>query len=65
MPREKFLTVEEAVEMVMNDMDSDSSDVEVVNIPPEGSDEDEGNDEETGVAGVSDVPGSVDCRSAF
>ena len=60
MPREKFLTVEEAVEMVMNDMDSDDSDVEVVNIPPEGSDEDEGNDEETGVAGVSDVPGSVE-----
>lgn len=60
MPREKFLTVEEAVEMVMNDMDSDDSNVEVVNIPPEGSDEDEGNDEETGVAGVSDVPGSVE-----
>ena len=60
MPREKFLTVEEAVEMVMNDMDSDDSNVEVVNIPPEGSDEDVGNDEETGVAGVSDVPGSVE-----
>ena len=46
--------------MVMNDMDSDDSDVEVVNIPPEGSDEDEGNDEGTGVVDVNDVPGSVE-----
>ena len=60
MPRERFLTVEEALEMVMNDMDSDDSDVEVVNIPPEGSDEDEGNDEGTGVVDVNDVPDSVD-----
>ena len=32
--------------MVMNHMNSDGSDVAVVNIPPEGSDEDEGNDED-------------------
>ena len=41
-------------------MDSDDNEVEVVNIPPDDSDEDEGNDDRTGVTEVTDVPGTVE-----
>ena len=60
MPRVRYLTVEEAVEMEMNDIDSVDGDIDVVNIPPDDSDEDEGNDECVGVAEVADVPGEVE-----
>ena len=60
MPRVRYLTVEEAVEMVMNDLDSVDGDVDVVTIPADDSDEDEGNDGGIGVAEVADVPGEVE-----
>ena len=60
MPRVRYLTVEEAVEMVMNDLDSVDGDVDVVTLPAEDSDEDEGNDDGIGVAEVTDVPGEVE-----
>ena len=60
MPRVRYLTVEEAVEMVTNDLDSVDGDVDVVTIPADDSDEDEGNDDGIGVAEVADVPGEVE-----
>ena len=46
--------------MVMNDLDYVDGDIDAVNIPADGNDEDEGNDECTGVAEVADVPGEVE-----
>lgn len=46
MPRVRYLTVREAADMVMNDLDSIGGDVDVVTIPPDGSDEDKGNNED-------------------
>ena len=60
MPRERYLTLQEAVDMVMSDLDSVHGDIDVLSIPPDDSDEDEGNDECTGVAEVADVPGEVE-----
>ena len=59
MPRVRYLTVKEAADMIMNDLNSLDGDLDVVNIPPDDSDEDEGNDGNLGTAQVVDIPGEV------
>ena len=61
MPRIKCLTAQEAVDMILHDLDSDEE-VNLVNIPPEGdlSDEDEIDDSQLGEAIVADVPGTLE-----
>ena len=62
MPRIKCFTAQEAVDMILNELDSDSGEVDMVNIPPDDdlSDEDEIDDSQLGEATVIDVPGTVE-----
>ena len=48
--------------MILNELDSDSGEVDMVNIPPDDdlSDEDEIDDSQLGEATVIDVPGTVE-----
>ena len=54
MPRIKCFTAQEAVDMILNELDSDSTEVYMVNIPPDDdlSDEDEIDDSQLGEATV-------------
>ena len=62
MPRIKCFTAQEAVDMILNELDSDTGEVDMVNIPPDDdlSDEDEIDDSQLGEATVVDVPGTVE-----
>ena len=62
MPRIKCFTAQEAVDMILNELDGDSAEVDMVNIPPDDelSDEDEIDDSQLGEATVLDVHGTVE-----
>ena len=62
MPRIKCLTAQEAVNIILHEIDSDTGDVDLVNIPPDDdlSDEDEIDDSQLGEAVVADVPGTLE-----
>ena len=60
MPRVRHLTVEEVVDMSMNDIDSVDDEVDVVTFVADGSDKADGNDDEIGAVKITDVPGEAE-----
>ena len=61
MPRIKCLTAQEAVNIILHEIDSDTGDVDLVNIPPDDdlSDGDGIDNSQLGEAVVADVPGTL------